>query len=314
MTKKILIFGIVISCLFFFSAGSPVLAADELEILEDPEDDVYVLDEESLETVEDFSDLETTGDKPNVDIVKVTYSKEEQSTNATMSLEVKGIIEDSGIDESFLEDLDDWSELLQPIVMYTINLETSNSTYVISYMNELCTVNDDNATYTKDGSTLTVTFDLGSADETFVSMQAISMEMDLSTFLTYSDYAPDLVILEVTADGPTKGKTGKTITFTGSASEGTSPYEYEWDFGDGNSSTDQNPTHSYSKDGTYTVILMVYDADGNAGYESFEIEISQSITGGNGDNGSGGGSLAFIALILVVVIAGVAVLFYVLKR
>lgn len=303
------------SCLLLFSAVSSVLAADESETLDDPEDDVYVVDYGSLdpEDVTDL-DLETTDEKPNVDIIKVTYSKEDQSTSVTMSLEVKGIIGDSGVDESSLEGLDDWSELLQPIVMYTISLETSDSTYVMSYMNELCTVNDDNATYTKDGSTLTVTFDLDSADETFVLMQAISAEMDLSTFLTYTDYAPDIVVLEITADGPTKGKTGKTIEFTGSASEGTSPYDYEWDFGDGSSSTDQNPTHSYSEGGTYTVILTVYDADVNAGYDSFEVEISQGSTGGNGDNGSGSGLMVFIALILVVVIAGAAVLFYVLKR
>ena len=303
------------SCLLLFSAA-PTISADELETLNDPEDDVYIVDYGNLD-LEDATDLdlETTDEKPNVDIIKVTYSKEDQSTSATMSLEVKGIIEDSGIDESSLDDLDDWSELLQPIVMYTISLETSDSTYVVSYMNELCTVNDDNATYTKDGSTLTVTFDLDSADETFVLMQAIGAEMDLSTFLTYTDYAPDIVIIKVTADGPTKGKTDNTIEFTGSASEGTSPYEYEWDFGDGSSSTDQNPTHSYSEDGTYAVSLMVYDADGNDGYDSFEIEISKD-GGGGGDNngGSGNGLMVFIALILVVVIAGAAVLFYVLKR
>ena len=33
------------------------------------------------------------------------------------------------------------------------------------------------------------------------------------------------------------------------------PDVYDWDFGDGNTSTDQNPTHTYANDGTYNVTL-----------------------------------------------------------
>ena len=44
-------------------------------------------------------------------------------------------------------------------------------------------------------------------------------------------------------------------TFNGTAT-------YLWDFGDGNTSTTQNPTHTYAADGTYTVCLTVSDACG----------------------------------------------------
>jgi gliding motility-associated-like protein len=37
---------------------------------------------------------------------------------------------------------------------------------------------------------------------------------------------------------------------------------FEWDFGDGNSSTDENPTHIYSNVGNYDVELIVVNADG----------------------------------------------------
>lgn len=37
---------------------------------------------------------------------------------------------------------------------------------------------------------------------------------------------------------------------------------WEWDFGDGNISTEQNPTHSYTGPGTYNVCLTITDDDG----------------------------------------------------
>ncbi len=45
-----------------------------------------------------------------------------------------------------------------------------------------------------------------------------------------------------------------TVTFTDNSSNATS---YLWDFGDGNTSTQQNPTHTYATQGTYKVCLTV---------------------------------------------------------
>lgn len=36
---------------------------------------------------------------------------------------------------------------------------------------------------------------------------------------------------------------------------------YEWDFGDGSTSNEENPIHTYTEQGTYTVTLTVYDSD-----------------------------------------------------
>ncbi len=56
---------------------------------------------------------------------------------------------------------------------------------------------------------------------------------------------------------------GTTTTFTDfSQNNGNSGLTWVWDFGDGNTATDQNPTHTYSEDGTYDVCLTVTDADG----------------------------------------------------
>jgi hypothetical protein len=63
------------------------------------------------------------------------------------------------------------------------------------------------------------------------------------------------------AHGPYSGQVNHAISFTGSATGGTSPYTWSWDFGDGNTSFEQNPTHSYNTKGNYTVILSVTDAE-----------------------------------------------------
>ncbi|HAD14862.1 MAG TPA: hypothetical protein DCF33_20735 [Saprospirales bacterium] len=55
--------------------------------------------------------------------------------------------------------------------------------------------------------------------------------------------------------------TGQTATFNNTSVNGLS---YSWDFGDGGSSADQNPTHIYTTDGTYTVILTVSNACGTS--------------------------------------------------
>ncbi|MHA1280768.1 MAG: PKD domain-containing protein, partial [Candidatus Helarchaeota archaeon] len=52
---------------------------------------------------------------------------------------------------------------------------------------------------------------------------------------------------------PNSGYVPLSVNFSGNASGGTSPYSYSWDFGDGNTSSSQNPSHTYSTAGTYTV-------------------------------------------------------------
>jgi hypothetical protein len=49
---------------------------------------------------------------------------------------------------------------------------------------------------------------------------------------------------------------GNTATFTNSSSSINSTLNYSWDFGDGNTSSIQNPSHTYATNGTYTVTLI----------------------------------------------------------
>lgn len=53
---------------------------------------------------------------------------------------------------------------------------------------------------------------------------------------------------------------GESVTFT---NKSTNADHYEWFFGDGGSSTEANPTHTYSEMGAYLVTLVAYSKSGN---------------------------------------------------
>ncbi len=52
-----------------------------------------------------------------------------------------------------------------------------------------------------------------------------------------------------------------TVTFTNNSDDAES---YTWDFGDGNTSTDESPTHTYATEGDYIVTLTATNSCGNA--------------------------------------------------
>ena len=60
---------------------------------------------------------------------------------------------------------------------------------------------------------------------------------------------------------PTNGSVPLTVSFTDQSTN--SPTSRLWDFGDGNTSSDQHPTHTYTTLGTYTVTLTATNAGGS---------------------------------------------------
>jgi uncharacterized repeat protein (TIGR01451 family) len=74
------------------------------------------------------------------------------------------------------------------------------------------------------------------------------------------NYAPETPVANFTAD-KTSGSDSLTVKFTDSSSN--YPTSWAWDFGDGTTSTEQNPTHTYSAPGTYTVKLTATNLAGN---------------------------------------------------
>ena len=68
---------------------------------------------------------------------------------------------------------------------------------------------------------------------------------------------------------------GLTVQFTDASTDSYGPIvSWNWNFGDGNSSTFQNPLHSYSESGTYSVSLTVTDNDGDTGSTSKSVSVS----------------------------------------
>ncbi len=75
---------------------------------------------------------------------------------------------------------------------------------------------------------------------------------------------------------PDKPKIGDEIQFTSqSFDDDGNIVSYAWDFGDGNTSTEQNPVHSYEKKGTYNVTLTVTDNDGATHQETQQVVVTK---------------------------------------
>ncbi|WP_313897299.1 PKD domain-containing protein [Bacillus cereus group sp. BfR-BA-01380] len=50
---------------------------------------------------------------------------------------------------------------------------------------------------------------------------------------------------------------------------------YLWDFGDGNTSTEENPTHAYEKEGTYTATVTMKDDKGKESKELMTVDVDR---------------------------------------
>jgi len=269
--------GLVFLIIALFLLSNGVLSEenfDEEEIIEDPFGDVFVFDFDS----EDLENLTTTDEKPNIDIKKITYAKDNGNKEVTLIIEVYGIIEDKGSLDS--EDFDSLH-----LISYGLSLSTSQDSYEINYINKTCQLSYSNYTvvnitdFSVAGGTLTIQFDVLNADETYDEMVANTVELIFSggEISYYMDMAPDEP-MSVDAGGPYTGEVGDDIEFSGIAYLGVSPYTYEWDFGDGETATGKNPVHSYEAAGNYTVTLTVTDDAGSTANDTTLVPITEKDT------------------------------------
>lgn len=83
---------------------------------------------------------------------------------------------------------------------------------------------------------------------------------------------------------PSSPKTGDVVQFTDASTDDVLITSRSWDFGDGNTTNEENPTHSYIKAGTYNVTLTVTDNDDMVDFCSKSITII--LSGSDYDNDS----------------------------
>jgi len=305
MIKNTIIVGIM-SFVFLIATTITVCGVDEEKTIFDSEDDVL--------DFEDFEEGEYTDQKPNIDIISLTYTK--TGRLLSLNLEVKGVIEDRG-------DLED--EFSIDAVLYTILITTSEGLddqreYEITYVNEDCQLNGEkrSSVCDVDGSILSLSFTLEDADETIYGLVATANDVNLFNNKWYLDELISMNIIALVSDEYT-GKVGEAVNFSGAAIGGNEPYVYSWDFGDGTNSEKLSGTsyeemyadHIYEKAGTYEAILTVTDSDGNVTSTAAKVIIS-SIS--DTDDNSEYGLLIFISLISIIIIIAVAVVVYIIKR
>ncbi|WP_139984529.1 ThuA domain-containing protein [Nocardioides litoris] len=74
----------------------------------------------------------------------------------------------------------------------------------------------------------------------------------------------------------TSGQAPLPVSFTSTVTDAENdvPVTYAWDFGDGATSTEANPSHTYTKAGTYGVSLKVTDARGAATTKTLEVRVT----------------------------------------
>ncbi|HJX13764.1 MAG TPA: DUF4349 domain-containing protein, partial [Dehalococcoidales bacterium] len=99
-------------------------------------------------------------------------------------------------------------------------------------------------------------------------------------------------------------KEGVRVQFYPNISGGFAPYGFEWAFGDGDTSTDEAPSHAYRSDGTFTVSLKVTDDRGNkdTSTRSDYITVLPGWSAGNIAGGAWNGLVGFGRVIADIII------------
>jgi len=313
-------------CSLVLLTSVSVQAADETitDAIEDVAAYDYLSGETTVITSSPYIDVD------NIDIMQSTYTQ--QGSQATVTLQVSGVIEDRGrIDYMEFEyDLFNTLDSVDYMMTLTTMEQDSEQEYTVRYSNKTgqltrgseTPVNLTTSDFSVAGDTLTVSFTLDSSQEayeslvvesTYVKMNLTPDNPDFTQFVILSDISPNPPLTILAPYAPDIGSVGETIQFNGSVEPltGQPPYTYQWDFGDQTTSSALNPTHVYSEAGEYTYTFTVTDHGGATESESGTITIESE---NNGSNDSSTPMLLFLAILAIVIIVGVIIIIWIIRR
>jgi|GEM_PF-3702070 len=105
------------------------------------------------------------------------------------------------------------------------------------------------------------------SDMNALNYTSVPVSISYSGSIAHADLSwPWATLAVTTTANPASGGVPLTVAFTSSIVNGTAPFTYNWNFGDGGTSTQQNPSHTYTSTGDYSVNLTAQDSTGKMGY------------------------------------------------
>lgn len=121
----------------------------------------------------------------------------------------------------------------------------------------------------------------------------------LQVIVTVSNQAPSAYFTYE----PAKPDIGEEIVFTDASDDPDGDImNYSWDFGDGTNSTEQNPTHTFDEEGTYSVTLTVTDNEGATDDTTIQITLEEEEEASY--------LLPILAIIILIIVAIIVVLIW----
>ena len=89
---------------------------------------------------------------------------------------------------------------------------------------------------------------------------------------------PNQAPVAIAAADALTGEVPLDVNFTGSSStDDIAVVTYNWDFGDGNVSTEADPLHTYTAEGTYDAVLTVFDGENLSDVDSLIISVTPDL-------------------------------------
>ncbi len=215
--------------------------------------------------------IESDNGSGNINIFKASssnWSEKNLSDDNIPQIEVQigSLLKEYTIGETETVDLD--ASVLLPEIS-TLILDHKNG-------NDLAIASKEHASQI--GPKLVVAYQVPPGTEEIVIPEVITPEEETTEEETTEENTPTNTEPIAIADAtPSSGGVPLDVSFTGSnSSDDKAITSFVWDFKDGSSSTTANPSHTFTKAGSYEVLLTVTDAEGLTTSDTVTITVSDT--------------------------------------